>query len=97
MQARGLPDELAGVDTRDDHLRVVARTLTDLLRADFVGRVTLDLPSRSATGAGRVWTVNRAGADWTGWSAPGERRRPPRGGRAARAHRPGGPGAGVRR
>ena len=48
MRARGLLDELAGVDTRDEHLRVVARTLTDLLHADFVGRVTLDLPSRSA-------------------------------------------------
>ncbi len=48
MPAPGLLDELADVDTRDGCLRVVARTLTDLLHADFVGRVALDLRSRSA-------------------------------------------------
>ncbi len=48
MQARGLVDDLAGVGTRDEYLRLVARTLADLLHADFVGQVTLDLPARSA-------------------------------------------------
>lgn len=46
--AAGFLDGLAGADTSDEHLRAVARTLSDLLHADFVGRVTLDLPAGRA-------------------------------------------------
>ncbi|PWW21016.1 regulatory LuxR family protein [Geodermatophilus normandii] len=46
--APDLVDLLDGVVDRDRHLRVVAGALTDLLCADFVGRVALDLRDRSA-------------------------------------------------
>ncbi|MGY1725433.1 response regulator transcription factor [Geodermatophilus sp. SYSU D01062] len=48
MPAAGLTDRLDGVVDRDEYLRVVAESLADLLGADFVGRVALDLGSRSA-------------------------------------------------
>ncbi|GAB3301822.1 hypothetical protein GCM10027451_05430 [Geodermatophilus aquaeductus] len=43
-----LVEQLDGGVDRDGYLRVVAGTLTDLLGADFVGRVALDLRDRSA-------------------------------------------------